>query len=420
MIRVIVLVGCLLVLPFLSIVGWIFLEASSFSAPVMVYIASAQLVSLITLAVLWEMVSPNSKVRHSYDHEMKELLASRSQYKALYKNSPVPYITIDSDGTITQYNLAATRLFDTTRTNLIGQNLYSFFIEDEEGSTGVVLGKLKVKFTISDQQIPIQTVRNEPKWVMLSVFTNDNSNLRLVSMVDITEQKKVDVAKSEFVALATHQLRTPIAAVRWNVELLERSIKKNKAERYPDYLEKINRNVARMIALINDFLSVSKLETGTFATQEEDINLTEYFASIREEFTQPITEKQLSLNIIGNPENFIFKTDSRLFHIITSNLLSNAVKYTPSNARVDWSYQVEDDKLIMTISDTGIGIPAEEQAELFKKFFRASNAQRHQTEGTGLGLYVVKQSAEQLGGTIEIQSEEDVGTTFIVKLPIRN
>jgi signal transduction histidine kinase len=170
--------------------------------------------------------------------------------------------------------------------------------------------------------------------------------------------------------------------------------------------------------LIGDFLSVSKLETGTFAASTEQLNLEEYLAGIADEFTQTLEEKQITLNTVCNPPAYTYTSDSRLFHIITSNLLSNAVKYTPAGGVIDWGYQVTEQALIFTIADSGIGIPVPEQNQLFNKFFRATNAQKHQTEGTGLGLYIVQQSAEQLGGKIEFVSSEDAGTAFTVTLPL--
>jgi signal transduction histidine kinase len=173
-----------------------------------------------------------------------------------------------------------------------------------------------------------------------------------------------------------------------------------------------------MLALINDFLSVSKLETGTFSTAPEAIELATYLPTIVEEFEGQIKEKQIQLSTEYNPTPFTYTADSRLFHIITSNLLSNAVKYVRPNDRIAFGYVVTGNELVFTVADSGIGIPAEQLPRLFSKFFRASNAMQHRAEGTGLGLYIVKESVAQLGGTIDVQSVENQGTTFVVRLPL--
>ena len=255
----------------------------------------------------------------------------------------------------------------------------------------------------------------------MSVYNYEIKDQRLVSLVDITQEKLVDTAKSEFVALATHQLRTPISAIRWNLELLQKNMKETKTENQTRYLTKIERNTIRMIALINDFLSVSKLEMGTFASNVEQINLTDFFNAILDEYVEKITEKKITIKRSDEPEGLVFSSDSRLLHIIVSNLMSNAVKYVEAEGMVTLSFKLTDNKIFITVADDGIGVPEEEVGNLFAKFYRASNAQHHKAEGTGLGLYIVKQSVEKLGGTIEVVSGLDKGANFTVILPyLRN
>ena len=185
------------------------------------------------------------------------------------------------------------------------------------------------------------------------------------------------------------------------------------------YFVKINRNVHRMVHLINDFLSVSKLEMGTFASSQESLNLTEFFDSILDEFSEKITEKGLVVDRQDNPPNTQIMTDGRLFHIIVSNLVSNATKYLNPQGALTLTYELQaGQKLKIVVADNGIGIPEEEIGRLFSKFFRATNAQSHQTQGTGLGLYVVKQSVEKLEGTISVESKENEGARFVVELPV--
>ncbi len=347
-----------------------------------------------------------------------QLLSTRELYSTLYTQSPVPYLTLDKAGIITTCNQAAARLFGRTMEQLVGTTVSDRFTHEDEVHLSVVLGKFASGSTIMDSELQFRTYTEEVRWVSLYFFVNQTFDQRLVSMIDVTQHKIVDKAKSEFVALATHQLRTPVAAIRWNVELLERSMRGAASEKQTNYLMKVGRNVTRMLALINDFLSVSKLETGTFSTTPEPIELSTYLPTIVEEFEGQIKEKQIQLAVNYTPAPFTYTADSRLFHIITSNLLSNAVKYVRPSDRIAFGYVVEGNELIFTVADSGIGIPAEQLPRLFSKFFRASNAMQHRAEGTGLGLYIVKESVEQLGGTIAVQSVENEGTTFVVRLPV--
>lgn len=339
-------------------------------------------------------------------------------FQALYGRSPVAYITIGPNGHIVEANPAAAKLLHKTSDSVIDVDFFAFVQSNEEIDSTVLKGKIDAGLTINDQEILLETAEGETKWVLFSAFTLRSDGLRLIALIDITEQKNIDTAKSEFVALATHQLRTPIAAIRWNVELLNKKLNSAGAEDELRYLVKVERNVSKMINLINDFLSVSKLEMGNYASTPTDINTREFFESIEDEFTEKISEKQIQMNSQTIPPGLVIKIDERLFHIIVSNLLSNAVKYTRANGNLTFTYELKGEILEVVVEDDGIGVPADELPKLFTKFYRASNAQSHQTEGTGLGLYIVKQSVEQLGGSISVSSDEDKGARFVVNLPV--
>ena len=357
-------------------------------------------------------------VKTKREAELLELLVSQEKFISLYEHSPVPYITIDHYGSIMTYNLAAVRLLETTTDALYRKKFIDFLYSENTAALEDVILKLRDTLAFKDKEIQITTERESKRWVSLSVFVYKSGLERLISLVDITHQKEIDTAKSEFVALATHQLRTPVAAIRWNIELLQKKVK-NEDEGIQKYAQKIEANTLRMIALINDFLNVSKLEMGTFATDFSNIQLKPFFEAIADEHMGTIVSKQIDFKTFYNPEAFTIKSDERLLHIIVSNLLSNAVKYVPAQKSVTLGYEVEGASVVITVADTGIGIPEHEQNQLFSKFFRASNARAERAEGTGLGLYVVQQSVEKLGGTISMASKENEGTTFTIVLPRR-
>lgn len=371
--------------------------------------------AIIALSLLFLKKSDEEKEK---EVEVKSKILADDQFISLYERNPLAYLTVKHDGDIVMFNPAAIKFFSANSNSLIGMNFVDMIFDDGDGdSVSVIGGKISSGITINNQEIRIKIVTGEIRWVSLSVNTYDIRNQRLVSLVDITQEKVIDKAKSEFVALATHQLRTPVAAIRWNLELLEKSIGNERSESQDRYLNKIGRNTMRMIALINDFLSVSKLETGTFATKYEDLNLKEFFEAITDEFTEKITEKNITLKKFYNPEDLVFKSDSRLLHIIVSNLVSNAVKYVGHDGEVSLSYELDGDNLIVNVADNGIGVPKNELGGLFTKFFRASNAQTQQAEGTGLGLYIVKQSVDKLGGVIDFVSAENEGASFMIRIP---
>jgi PAS domain S-box-containing protein len=344
--------------------------------------------------------------------------AQDDAFTMLYDNSPVAYITIKTSGQIIGSNPSAVRMLQGEVDTINSVNFFELVQPESDFDPTILSSKVSAGLTVNDTEMSIKTFAGNTVWVMCSVYTYRNKGERLISLVDITEKKNIDTAKSEFVALATHQLRTPIAAVRWNVELLERNMRETKTEDQSRYLIKIERNVFRMIDLINDFLSASKLEMGTFATSEGDVNLTDFFSGIVDEFAEKISEKNITLDRQDIPPQLTIKTDSRLFHIIVSNLVSNSVKYLKPNGTILFKYELKGNSLEIIVADNGIGIPEEEINKLFTKFYRASNAQSHRAEGTGLGLYIVKQSVEKLGGVISVSSAVDQGARFVVTVPV--
>ena len=239
----------------------------------------------------------------------------------------------------------------------------------------------------------------------------------LLTLVDVTKQKQIDKAKTEFVALASHQLRTPISAIKWNIELLASQRIGTLTEKQYEYAEKIERVVGTMDALVGDFLNVSQLELGTFAPEPKDIELSAFLEEVLGQNAPRIEKKGIVVERNYVPSTIVMKTDERLLRMIMSNLVSNALKYTPPNGRVMIGMNESDTFVTLSVEDSGIGIPKEDQESLFTKFYRASNVRTSMPEGTGLGLYIAHLAAGILGGTLVLQSEEGVGSTFTVTLP---
>lgn len=355
--------------------------------------------------------------------DVQELAVAKAQLEHVFARSPVPYLRIDKRGAVLSANLAAVRIFDTTTEAMTSLPLFDY-LQTDETETDITLAvlqqKIKSGISVSDVECKLTSCEGVLRWVRLSIHVDDGANAeRLVTLVDITIQKRVDQAKSEFVALAAHQLRTPIAAIRWNIELLTSGSVDGWSEKQQKYLHKASQNATRMGTLIADFLSASKLETGTFATDPEQVDFSAYLDEVIDEFSALIDKKRLQVERDMPPEPVTVVADRRLLHIFTSNLISNACKYTPAEGSVQIAYLVRDDMVVFTVRDSGIGIPAQARERLFSKFFRAENARKLQAEGTGLGLYLVKQAAEMVGGDVAVDSAHGEGSVFTVRFPHR-
>lgn len=235
---------------------------------------------------------------------------------------------------------------------------------------------------------------------------------------DITQRKEVDRAKTEFVSLASHQLRTPLSAIRWYSEMLMSKYVGQLNEKQMQYLKEIYQGNLRMIALVNALLNVSRIDLGTFAMEPEPMNLVETCDSVLAELVPQITQKGQMITKIYDGAPATYSADPKLMRIIFQNFLSNSVKYTQEGGHIEVEISTRAPDLYIRVTDNGYGIPKQQQGKMFEKLFRADNVRQKDTEGTGLGMYIIKAIVDSSGGRIWFESEEDKGTTFHVLMPL--
>lgn len=250
----------------------------------------------------------------------------------------------------------------------------------------------------------------------------DNQIIGIVEVFkDITKEKEIEKAKNEFVSLASHQMRTPLSSINWYTEMLIEDDLTQNVDEHRNYLAEIDKAVGRMQDMINALLNVSRLELGTFSIEPEVVDLVDLAKKAVKELTPKILEKQHKILGAFNPAIPKIKTDPKLVAMCFQNLLSNAVKYTQAQGEISLTIDFTDNNqyIIVSIKDTGFGIPDKEKDKIFSKLFRASNIKKHDTDGNGLGLYIVKQILEKIGGKIWFESKEGKGTAFFFTLPTR-
>jgi signal transduction histidine kinase len=247
----------------------------------------------------------------------------------------------------------------------------------------------------------------------------DGKILGVVSVFqDITERYNLEKEKDDFISIAAHQLRTPLSGIRWMIESLLEGDDGELTEEAKKSLEQMYENNQRLVILVNDLLDVSRINMGKSKEEPMLVNVSKTLEEAIEGLKGLAEERGV---MISHEKVFALdpkiKIAPRQFFQALENLISNAIKYTPRDGNVKITADFKKDKVIITVSDSGIGIPKNDQENIFRKFFRASNAVLKETEGSGLGLNVVKSFLEGAGGRIWFESQEGKGTTFFIELP---
>jgi signal transduction histidine kinase len=238
---------------------------------------------------------------------------------------------------------------------------------------------------------------------------------------NITHIKEVDQMKTEFVSIASHQLRTPLTAIKLFTEMLVKEEVGKLNDDQKEYLDNVYQSTERMVKLVNDLLSLSRLESGRLKIEPAQLDLAKLIRELIEE-VQPLAGNKkcaISFEAKGADSAEIF-IDPDLIRQVFHNLLTNAIRYSKeSGGKIEVKLAKDRENYIFSVKDDGIGIAKEDQARIFEKFFRADNAVKTNTDGTGLGLYVCNMIVEALTGKVRFESAPGQGTTFFVELPVK-
>jgi signal transduction histidine kinase len=232
----------------------------------------------------------------------------------------------------------------------------------------------------------------------------------------VARLQELDTAKTDFMSTVSHELRTPLTSIAGYLEMLRDADAGEVNPAQERMLDVIARNTARLRALIEDLLILSKIEGGTFRTARRGIDLAVLLGSAVTAIAPTAAKASVRLHTDVRGPLPLHADPDQLDRVLT-NLLSNAVKFTPAEGTVTIVGRLEDGNVVVTVADTGMGIPQAEQQGLFARFFRASNAVHQAIPGTGLGLAIVRTIIDNHRGAIEVQSTEGAGTSVTVRLP---
>jgi len=230
--------------------------------------------------------------------------------------------------------------------------------------------------------------------------------------------QRLDKAKDEFVSMASHQLRTPLTSVKGYISMVLEGDAGKVSDMQTKLLSEAFTSSERMVHLINDFLNVSRLQTGKFMIDKRPVDLAKVVGQELESLSTNASSRNLSF-VYKPPKDFpILDLDEDKMRQVIMNFSDNAIYYSPESSKIHVGLTVIGNEAVFTVKDTGIGVPRQEQSQLFSKFYRASNARKQRPDGTGVGLFLAKKVIDSHDGTVIFESTEGKGSTFGFKLPI--
>lgn len=308
----------------------------------------------------------------------------------------------------------------------LSQDIFSFVHKGHDGEVPffIVETALQEKRTVtfpqdtflkrSDKEIPIagtcSLIRDE-KGDIIGIIT---------VFQDVTKRHELDQMKDSFLSVAAHQLRTPLGGMRWSMELLLNGDLGRLPKSAKEVIQQLYENSQRMILLVNDLLTVARIDQDNGGREEKTSIRVEQVVSDVVKAMQPEADRR-GVTIILQKEKTVslpIMAPAKHFYEAFENILSNSIKYNKEGGTVTIHCEKKKGHVVVIIADTGIGIPEDSQSKIFAKFFRAPNAVRKETEGSGLGLSVVKSYLEEAGASIHFESEENKGTTFFIEFPL--
>ncbi len=342
---------------------------------------------------------------------------------------------IDPEGRVISWNQGAERIKGYTEAEVIGRPI-SIFYSDDQNQAGEPAYNLRQAIEAGRYEtIGLRRRKDASLFcadVTITTLYDTHGNLRGFAKItrDITEQqnaeeevrnalkreRELNELKSRFVTMASHEFKTPLSVILSSIALIEKYQGDGTTldEKRLKHIHRVRSNVNNLRQILNDFLSIEKLEEGMVKNTPYETNMPDFLEEIVQDMNEGCTNsQQINLHILGQPQ--LLFLDGQLLRNILNNLLSNAIKYSPDHSTIGFTVRFDPGFLTINIRDSGIGIPAEEQEHLFERFFRATNTTG--IAGTGLGLSIVKRYVDLMGGTIHVKSAAGTGTDFTVILP---
>ncbi|WP_407355822.1 PAS domain-containing sensor histidine kinase [Methanolobus sp. WCC5] len=375
----------------------------------------------------------------------EELVLQRESYFHLFHRAPVGYALVDENGLIRKANQLLCEIFNFPRNDNMDEPLLRYIYEEDRS---IFVSRFKAFFKkLEDKTLELRLKGKDDEIIHVQmrgrkevnshfgILGDENDpSLILITFNDITERKIAEQAimkamlaaeeaneiKSKFLASMSHELRTPLTSVIGFSEALIRGDAGKINDEQRHYLTYIEKSGMHLLKLINELLDISKIESGKMELNLEEVSLNNVFSEV-ENMVYPMAScKNIKLQFNTFSHDTVLQADSNKLKQILLNLLSNAIKFTPEHGSVNVDSMLIDGSIRISVSDTGIGIPYEQQQKVFEPFTQVNSPLSRDNNGTGLGLALVKSFVELHNGDIDLESEPGRGSKFTFSIPLED
>ncbi|MDQ7816073.1 MAG: response regulator [Melioribacteraceae bacterium] len=355
------------------------------------------------------------------EQNLLELASEKSRLNAIIKSISEGVLVININGEVGYYNYAALKLLNITNIN-IGENILGNLpsqivelVEKIYSSDKILLKSFTTEFVSNKgDELYIEaacTPIPQPDGSLAGV---------VIILSNITEYRRIEIIKNQFVSMVAHELKTPLAAVQGFLNIiLDKSITLTE-EKEEDYIKRSTYRLKSLTDLVNDLLDISRMELKTKQREIVNVHIENVIASTLQMLELEISKKHLTINKNIQKDLPVIKADINEITRIVTNLLSNAIKYNREKGEIIIEVTCTSNFLSLKIQDTGVGMKPDEKVKLFTEFYRAKNEKTRGINGTGLGLSIVKRIVDSYYGRIDVESEFGVGSTFLINLPINH
>lgn len=340
--------------------------------------------------------------------QMDELRTNKEQFDLIMGSMSEGIIIADQKLNVVAYNTAAAGLLGSAAVTT-GQSVYALNNSDSFRRCLLdALGGRRSECVIhtgnGDREVIASPAKSMEMVCGVAVF-----------IMDITEKQKLETMRREFTANISHELKTPLTTIYGISDMLAGGIVKN--EDVAGFGENIRSEAERLISLVTDTIALSKLDEGNVTGEKEDVELYSFAEETLSRLAVAAAEKQVVTSVSGDSVNI--KCERQLLSETLYNICDNGIKYNKQGGSLEVNIAEKKKHAVITVSDTGIGIPQEQQGRIFERFYRGDKSRSGKIKGTGLGLSIVKHSVMRMDGSIRVESAPDKGTTFIIELPLQ-